>query len=52
MSKLTNFLEEGSIKPNRVEILPNGLGGIANGLERLGKGVSNVKLVALPQETA
>ncbi|KAF9260469.1 GroES-like protein, partial [Marasmius fiardii PR-910] len=49
---LTRFLEDGTIKPNRVEELPNGLAGIPDGLERLKKDqVSGVKLVALPHET-
>jgi len=51
-SKLTALLEDGSIKPTRVEVLPNGLLGIPAGLEKLKSGVSNIKLVAHPQETA
>ncbi|CCL98622.1 uncharacterized protein FIBRA_00624 [Fibroporia radiculosa] len=39
MSKLTTFLEEGTIKPNRIEVLPNGLEGIIGGLEKLSKGI-------------
>jgi len=50
-SKLTTLLADGSLKPNRVEVLPNGLQGIIGGLEKLKAGVSNVKLVARPQET-
>ncbi|EMD31500.1 hypothetical protein CERSUDRAFT_162941 [Gelatoporia subvermispora B] len=51
-SKLTALLEEGAIKPNRVELLPNGLAGIPEGLKRMEKDqVSAVKLVARPQET-
>ncbi|KZT68002.1 GroES-like protein [Daedalea quercina L-15889] len=50
--KLTAWLEEGVIKPNRVEVLPNGLHGIPAGLERIRNDqVSGVKLVAHPQET-
>ncbi|PCH39327.1 GroES-like protein [Wolfiporia cocos MD-104 SS10] len=49
--QLTRLLENGSIKPNRVEVLPNGLQGIINGLKKLQAGISNVKLVAHPQET-
>ncbi|KAH9830269.1 chaperonin 10-like protein [Rhodofomes roseus] len=50
---LTAWLEEGAIKPNRVEVLPGGLEGIPEGLERLRTDrVSGVKLVARPQETA
>jgi len=51
-AKLTGLLEAGDIKPNNVEALPNGLAGIPGGLEKLRKGVSAVKLVARPQETA
>ncbi|CCM04894.1 uncharacterized protein FIBRA_07090 [Fibroporia radiculosa] len=51
-AKLSHLLIEGAIRPNRVEMLPNGLEGIISGLERLQKGVSNVKLIALPQETS
>lgn len=48
-SKLTGLLEEGVILPNRFEILPSGLGGIAEGLRRLQNDqVSGVKLVARP----
>ncbi|KAH9919388.1 chaperonin 10-like protein [Fomitopsis serialis] len=50
-SKVTVLLEEGVIKPNPVEVLPNGLEGIIAGLEKLKQGVSNVKLVGHPQET-
>ncbi|KAH9921855.1 chaperonin 10-like protein [Fomitopsis serialis] len=50
--QLTTWLKEGVIKPNRVEVLPNGLEGIVDGLERLrNHSVSGVKLVAHPQET-
>lgn len=49
---LPTLLEEGTIKPNRVEVVPNGLAGIPGGLERLGNNqVSGVKLVVRPQET-
>ncbi|KAH9939852.1 GroES-like protein [Amylocystis lapponica] len=52
-SKLTTLLDEGDLKPNVVEVLPDGLGGIAGGLKRLQKGqVSGKKLIARPQETA
>ncbi|KAF8343636.1 chaperonin 10-like protein [Amanita rubescens] len=51
-SHLTSLLEEGAIKPNRVEVVPNGLAGITNALERLEKNsVSGVKLVVRPHET-
>ncbi|KAM6503513.1 hypothetical protein JOM56_000456 [Amanita muscaria] len=45
----TALLEEGVIKPVRVEVLPNGLAGIPEGLKA--NKVSRVKLVARPQET-
>ncbi|OCH90831.1 GroES-like protein [Obba rivulosa] len=51
-AKLSGLLEEGAIKPNRHEVLPNGLAGIPDGLERMKKGqVSAHKLVARPLET-
>lgn len=47
------LLKEGAIKPNRVEVLPNGLAGVPDGLKRLeADQVSRLKLVARPQETA
>ncbi|CCL98621.1 uncharacterized protein FIBRA_00623 [Fibroporia radiculosa] len=51
-SKLPALLEEGAIRPNRVEVLPNGLEGVVFGLERLKRGISSLKLIAHPQETA
>ncbi|KAG2058573.1 GroES-like protein [Suillus hirtellus] len=46
------WLSDGTIKPNKYEILPNGLEGIIGGLERMKLGqVSGTKLVAHPQET-
>ncbi|KAH9834074.1 chaperonin 10-like protein [Rhodofomes roseus] len=51
-SKLPALLEGGTIKPNPVEVLPNGLEGIIAGLNKLKQGVSYVKLVAHPQDTA
>ncbi|OCH88659.1 GroES-like protein [Obba rivulosa] len=52
-SKLSKLLEEGAIKPMRVEVLPGGLGGVPEGLERLKHDkVSALKLVVHPQETA
>ncbi|KAG6810134.1 hypothetical protein H0H92_013166 [Tricholoma furcatifolium] len=51
-SAMTNLLAEGLIKPNRLDILPGGLSGIADGLERLELNrVSGVKLIIRPQET-
>ncbi|KAI0726829.1 hypothetical protein C8Q72DRAFT_796397 [Fomitopsis betulina] len=49
--KIYTLLKEGSIELNPIEILPNGLNGVANGLKKLEKGVSNVKLVVQPQDT-
>lgn len=49
---LTALLEEGLIRPNRVETLPGGLAAAVAGLDRLRNGtVSGVKLVLRPQET-
>ncbi|TFK53686.1 GroES-like protein [Heliocybe sulcata] len=51
-SKLTRLIQEGEIKPNRVEVLPNGLAGIPDGLKRMEDDkVSGVKLIVRPQET-
>ncbi|KAI0091079.1 GroES-like protein [Irpex rosettiformis] len=47
--KLTKLLESGDLKPNHVEVLPNGLAGIPDGLEKLkANQVSASKLVAQP----
>ncbi|KDR68607.1 hypothetical protein GALMADRAFT_231255 [Galerina marginata CBS 339.88] len=52
-NRISKYLENGSIKPNRVEVLPNGLAGIPDGLARMeADQVSRLKLVAHPQETA
>ncbi|KAF8804121.1 GroES-like protein [Phlegmacium glaucopus] len=49
---LEQLLKEGAIKPNQVEVLPDGLAGISDGLKRMEAGqVSRLKLVAHPQET-
>lgn len=41
------------VQPNKVEVLPNGLAGIPDGLNRLKDNkVSGTKLIAHPQETA
>ncbi|CAA7261873.1 unnamed protein product [Cyclocybe aegerita] len=49
---IARLLESGDIKPNRVEVLPNGLAGIPEGLRRLETNqVSGVKLVVHPHET-
>ncbi|CDO74506.1 hypothetical protein BN946_scf184979.g61 [Trametes cinnabarina] len=50
--RLTEWLEKGIIKPNLVEVLPNGLAGAPEGLERLKNNkVSGKKLITKPQET-
>ncbi|KAI0719699.1 chaperonin 10-like protein [Fomitopsis betulina] len=49
-SALTQLMESGDLKPNHIEIVPNGLEGIIPALERLKNGVSCVKLIAHPQE--
>ncbi|KIP06233.1 hypothetical protein PHLGIDRAFT_91081 [Phlebiopsis gigantea 11061_1 CR5-6] len=49
--RLTALLEAGDIKPNNVEVLPDGLAGIPDGLERLKRGVSAKKLIVRPQDT-
>ncbi|KAF8309135.1 GroES-like protein [Clavulina sp. PMI_390] len=50
---LTGYLADGSIVPNRVQLLPGGLAGIPEGFKLLSdKKVSGVKLVARPFETA
>ncbi|KAJ2968150.1 hypothetical protein NUW54_g13305 [Trametes sanguinea] len=52
LAELPELLKRGDIKPNRLEVLPGGLGGVLAGLERLGRNqVSGVKLVVRPQET-
>ncbi|KAF8992277.1 chaperonin 10-like protein [Cyathus striatus] len=49
---LTSFLESGAIRPNRVEVLPNGLGSVFEGLDRLKNDqVSARKLIVHPDET-
>lgn len=51
--KLAALIAAGDIKPNHVEVLPNGLNGIQGGLDKLKRGeVHAAKLVARPQETA
>ncbi|CAA7267185.1 unnamed protein product [Cyclocybe aegerita] len=50
--KVAGFLERGVIKPNRVEVLSQGLAGIPDGLKTMeADQVSGMKLVARPQET-
>ncbi|KAF5359478.1 hypothetical protein D9756_003554 [Leucocoprinus leucothites] len=51
-TRMTEWIESGIIQPNRVELLPGGLSGIVEGLQRLENNqVSGVKLVARPEET-
>ncbi|KAG2147616.1 chaperonin 10-like protein [Suillus clintonianus] len=51
-SMVEKWLSEGTIQPNKHEVLPNGLEGIIGGLERMKMGqISGTKLVAHPQET-
>ncbi|KAI0655761.1 GroES-like protein [Cubamyces menziesii] len=51
-ARLTEWLQTGKLVPNRIEVLPNGLAGIPEGLERLENNkVSGTKLIARPQET-
>ncbi|KAI0783891.1 GroES-like protein [Irpex lacteus] len=46
---ITKLLESGEIKPNKVEIVPNGLSGIPDSLEKLkADKVSGKKLIAQP----
>ncbi|EIN10099.1 GroES-like protein [Punctularia strigosozonata HHB-11173 SS5] len=50
---LSQLLADGSIKPNRVQLLPEGLAGIPHGLDLMRQEqVSGNKLVVRPQETA
>ncbi|KAF5372167.1 hypothetical protein D9758_004991 [Tetrapyrgos nigripes] len=52
MRRLEEWLESGEIRPNKPVVLPNGLNGIEEGLERLRRGeVSGEKLVVFPQNT-
>ncbi|KAJ7660140.1 GroES-like protein [Mycena polygramma] len=52
ISELPRLVEKGVIVPNRIEVLPKGLAGIPDALERMKAGtVSGVKLVAHPQDS-
>lgn len=52
-ASLEQLLAQGTLKPNRLEVVPGGLGGVVSGLQRLQNDqVSGVKLVVHPQETA
>ncbi|KAJ3559131.1 hypothetical protein NM688_g528 [Phlebia brevispora] len=47
------WFESGDLKPNNIEVVPGGLGGIPSGLERLKNGeVSARKLIVHPNEVA
>ncbi|KAA1477141.1 GroES-like protein [Dentipellis sp. KUC8613] len=51
-ANLTQWIEEGVIRPNKVEVVEGGLGNVSSHLQRLKKGqVSGLKLVVHPQET-
>ncbi|KAF8189451.1 medium-chain dehydrogenase/reductase like protein [Mycena galopus ATCC 62051] len=52
IEELPKMIENGVIVSNRVEVLPNGLAGIPDALDRMkAGGVSGVKLVAHPQDS-
>ncbi|KAE9390528.1 GroES-like protein [Gymnopus androsaceus JB14] len=49
---LPKMVQDGTIVPNRVEKLPNGLAGIDDGFKKMkGNQVSGAKLIVFPQET-
>ncbi|KAJ3538747.1 hypothetical protein NM688_g6475 [Phlebia brevispora] len=49
---VTAMFESGELKPNHIEVLPNGLAGVLAGLDRLRKKeVSAKKLIIRPQDT-
>ncbi|KAI0737842.1 GroES-like protein [Daedaleopsis nitida] len=51
--RLTGWLRDGVIVPNRVEVVPGGLNGIVEGCERIrGNKAGGIKLIVHPQETA
>ncbi|KAK7046436.1 GroES-like protein [Favolaschia claudopus] len=50
--ELPKLIEQGLVVGNRVEVLPNGVAGVPDALDRMAAGgVSGVKLVAHPQES-
>ncbi|KAI0715833.1 GroES-like protein [Cerioporus squamosus] len=50
--RLEEWVAKGVLKPNRVEVLPDGIAGIPGGLQRMKNNqVSATKLIAHPQET-
>lgn len=53
MPALTQWLADGTIKPNAIEVVPGGLNGVSSGLQKLKNNlVSGKKLVVRPWETA
>lgn len=48
---LTEMLAAGDIKPNRFEVLPDGLASVPEGMQKLKAGLSGLKLIVRPQET-
>ncbi|PIL32961.1 hypothetical protein GSI_05079 [Ganoderma sinense ZZ0214-1] len=51
--RLEGYLRSGAFGPNEVEVVPGGLAGIVEGLERLKQNkVAGKKLIVRPQETA
>ncbi|KAI0737460.1 GroES-like protein [Daedaleopsis nitida] len=51
--RITEWLRTEISVPNRVEVLPGGLGGVEIGSERMREGkLSGIKLIVRPQETA
>ncbi|KAF8499317.1 GroES-like protein [Gautieria morchelliformis] len=51
-ANLTDLLQSGEIKPNRVDVLPGGLTGIESGLKRMDeRKVSGVKLIVRLEDT-
>lgn len=49
---LENLVREGEVRPNRLEVLPGGLGAIEEGTKRIKEGrVSGTKLVVRLSET-
>ncbi|KAJ6571405.1 chaperonin 10-like protein, partial [Mycena capillaripes] len=52
VDELPKMIEKGAVVANRIEVLPKGLAGISDALDRMkAGGVSGVKLVAHPQDS-
>lgn len=47
---VAEWIKEGKLVPNRVQVVPGGLSGVSKGLDLSRKGVSGVKLVVHPQD--